>query len=279
MIKDFVSDLADEEQITKAITRPDWFLKWGYHYLLSLSLAHLSRQCHNYKDKGVQEYGNTLFQKLQDEVYSIFSTIQPPRPALRTRIVTTSMASYVDRSGGCFGPKCRIKLIDGTWKFIEDLDGSELVYQGDGIDGVKIKYITKTKIPDGKIKMCQIDNLLISEFHPFLNSKKSLSQWEFPVNYVESSIFDLDYMYNIVLDSDSAYWVEIEGFKCVSLGHNITKTDSETDFLVHDYFGSHKIIRDLEKFKSNPNDKIIELDNFMVFRDSKTNLVCEIRKI
>jgi len=84
----------------------------------------------------------------------------------------------------------------------------------------------------------------------------------------------LDYMYNIVLDSQSAYWVEIEGFKCVSLGHNQTQTT-----LAHEYFGSPKVIKDIEQFKSEPNDKVITLNNFAVLRDSRTNLVCGIVKI
>ena len=279
MIKDFSSNYSNEEQITKAISKQDWFDKWGYHYLLSLSLAHLTRQCHNYKDKGVQDYGNTIFQELQDEVYKIFSSIKPPKPSLRTQVVTTSMASYVDRSGGCFGPKCRIKLFDGSYKCLDELDGSEIVYQGDlsGIIGDKIKYITKTKIPNGQIPMCQIDNLIISEYHPFLNNISSREKWDFPINYIKSNIIELEWMYNIVLES--GYWVEIEDFKCVSLGHNITQHSFENEIILHDYFGSNKVISDLEKFKTNSYDKIIILDNFVVLRDSNTNLVRGINKI
>jgi len=277
MIKDFESDEEAHEQITKALSRQDWFTKWGYSYLLSLSSAHLTRQCHNFKDQGVQLYGNTLFQNLQDEVYQLFSTIKPPTPTLRAQVVRTSMSAYVNRSGGCFGPKCQIKLVNGVLKSLEELDGSELVYQGDGIKGAKIRYVTKTKIPSKKVSMCQIGELQISEYHPFWNAELSDAKWDYPINHVESTQLDLDWMYNIVLES--GYWIEIEGYKCVSLGHNITDSTSETEVLVHDYFGSSKVITDLEKFKVNKDNKIIILDNFVVSRNNVTGLVCGINKI
>ena len=44
---------------------------------------------------------------------------------------------------------------------MKDLNGNELIYQGEKVDPVKIKYIIKTKIPDNKIPMCQIGELLI----------------------------------------------------------------------------------------------------------------------
>jgi hypothetical protein len=99
--------------------------------------------------------------------------------------------------------------------------------------------------------MCKIDNLVITEYHPMLDTTQMKPFWEFPINLIKSTQMDLEWMYNIVLDSQSAYWVEIEGFKCVSLGHNITQNQAteETKNLVHDYFGSSKVIKDLEQFQ------------------------------
>jgi hypothetical protein len=274
MIKDFVSADESHEQITKAISRADWFNKWGYHYLLSLSLAHLTRQCHNYKDQGVQLYGNTLFQSLQDQVYQIFSSIAPPRPSLRAQVVRTDMSAYVDRSGGCFGPECKIRLADGTTKPLHELNGTELVYQGDEITGSKIKYIVCTEIPQGKKSMCKINELIISEYHPMYCTNSS--KWVFPINLTKSEEIDINYMYNIVLES--GFWVEIEGFKCASLGHNLIQFDTSNQILSHDYFSTNKVIDDLEKFKVNCDDKIIVLEDFIVLRSNVTNQVCAIKK-
>jgi hypothetical protein len=278
ILKDFESEDNSQEQISKAIQRQDWFNKWGYHYLLSLSLAHLTRQSHNFKDQGVQLYGSPLFTELNNQVYQIFSTIQPPRPSLRAQVVRTTMSAYVDRSGGCFGPDCTIKLVDGSVKKLSDLDGSEIVYQGDGNPGSQIKYIVQTEIPEGKKSMCQIDKLVISEYHPVFDSNSN--SWVFPINLVGSKELDLTLMYNIVLES--GHWVEIEGFKCVSLAHGLTNFDLSNQILKHDYFGTNKVIEDLENFscldsiiKTIP--KIIRIFNYETIRDPLTNLVIGIK--
>jgi hypothetical protein len=44
-------------QVTEAISRADYFRKWGRHYLPSLTRAHLLQYCNNFKDPGVQVYG------------------------------------------------------------------------------------------------------------------------------------------------------------------------------------------------------------------------------
>ena len=278
MLKDFVSQDDSQEQISKAIIRQDWFNKWGYHYLLSLSLAHLTRQCHNFKDQGVQLYGSSLFKELNDQVYQIFSTIQPPRPSLRAQVVRTSMSAYVDRSGGCFGSDCRIKLEDGTFKKLSQLNGAEIVFQGDGIEGAKIKYIVQTEIPTGNKSMCKIDDLIISEYHPVFDSNSN--GWVFPINLVKSKEIKLSHMYNIVLES--GFWIDIEGFKCVSLGHGLTHFDQSTQILKHDYFGTNKVIEDLENFSLSTClittvPKIIRIFDYETIRDPLTNLVSGIK--
>ena len=41
-------------QATEAISRPDYWKKWGMHYLGSLMRAHQLQQCNNFKDPGIQ---------------------------------------------------------------------------------------------------------------------------------------------------------------------------------------------------------------------------------
>ena len=274
MLKDFVSDDDAQEQITKAVQKSEWFNKWGYHYLLSLSLAHLTRQCHNFKDQGVQVYGSSIFKNLQDQVYQIFSTIPPPRPSLRAQVIRTSMSAYVDSSGGCFAPGCKIRLIDNTFIELNKLYGDELVYQGKSIPGSKIKYIIKTRIPSNQISMCKINDLIISDYHPMFDPNSN--GWVFPNQLVNPIIHDMEYMYNIVLES--GFWIEIEGFNCVSLGHGLTLFNSTNTILFHDFFGTQKVINDIEQFKINNDDKIIILENYKIIRDSNTNLVIKIEK-
>jgi Mg-chelatase subunit ChlD len=295
LLRDFVSDDESQEQITKAISRPEWFNKWGYHYLLSLSLAHMTRQCHNFKDQGVQLYGSKMFQQLQTEAYQIFSTIQPPKPSLRAQVVRTSMSAYVDNQAGCFGPKCKIRLYNNEYKSLDELDGSELIWQGDGIEGAKIKYIIQTEIPEGTKTMCKIGNLIISEYHPVFDINSN--GWVFPIQLTNPKQYNMNCMYNIVLETGLSephknycetknfirgYWVEIEGFKCVSLGHQLTHFDNSKQILKHDYFGTQKVIEDLEEFSRitcliPTVPKIIRIYDYTILRDNLTNLVIGIK--
>merc|ERR1711981_619500 len=48
-------------QVKEAISRKDFFQRWGRHYLPSLAQAHLQQRCNNFKDPGVQHYGGKLF--------------------------------------------------------------------------------------------------------------------------------------------------------------------------------------------------------------------------
>jgi hypothetical protein len=76
---DLVKDA--EGQIYEAISKPDYWTKWGRHYLPSLCYAHLFEQCNNFKDPGVQHYGGDLFFELRDQIDEIFLKLPPPTPS------------------------------------------------------------------------------------------------------------------------------------------------------------------------------------------------------
>merc|ERR1719498_150293 len=78
-----MSLLADVNgQYQEAISRPDWWVRWGRHYLRSLRYAHDRQQCNNFKDPGVQDYGGSLFLQLRDEADCKFLNLPPPTPSL-----------------------------------------------------------------------------------------------------------------------------------------------------------------------------------------------------
>lgn len=98
MIDDFLRQLAlgtdnvnklkedVEGQVREATSRSDWYLGWGRHYLLSLARAHLTQQCNNFKDPGVQVYGGPLFQDVRDHADDVFVKLPPPAVADRGSI-------------------------------------------------------------------------------------------------------------------------------------------------------------------------------------------------
>jgi len=77
-------------QVSEALSREDWYQKWGIHYLPSLMFAHLTQQCNNFKDAGVQSYGGEVFQNLRDAADDIFLSLPPPTPAPRPAPATTA---------------------------------------------------------------------------------------------------------------------------------------------------------------------------------------------
>lgn len=71
--------LADMEgQIMEAISRCDYYERWGKHYLPSLARAHQLQQCSNFKDPGVQDYGGVMFRAIQDAADSAFLSLPAP---------------------------------------------------------------------------------------------------------------------------------------------------------------------------------------------------------
>lgn len=114
-MKGLLEDL--DGQVTEALSREDWYKKWGIHYLPSLMFAHRTQQCNNFKDAGVQTYGGDLFQNIRDKADDIFLSLpapqptarrppdlQAPREASRPLVFSApppiSMAAFYDASGG-----------------------------------------------------------------------------------------------------------------------------------------------------------------------------------
>jgi len=97
-------------QSTEALSRLDWFDKWGRHYLPSVMFAHRLQQCNNFKDPGVQVYGGELYATLRDMADDAFNELPPPKkqtaqarwhiPAVAAHAAPVSMAAYNDRYCG-----------------------------------------------------------------------------------------------------------------------------------------------------------------------------------
>jgi len=73
-------------QVREALARQDWFTQWGRLYLPSLARAHLTQQCNNFKDPGVQVYGGQLFEKARDVGDEAFLALPPPTAEDRSNI-------------------------------------------------------------------------------------------------------------------------------------------------------------------------------------------------
>jgi len=92
-----------EGQISEAISKQEWYSKWGFHYLPSLLGAHLYQQCNNFKDPGIQFYGGELFSQIRDKLDELFLGLPAPRPSfclMQQAPAPVNMAHYHDAGGG-----------------------------------------------------------------------------------------------------------------------------------------------------------------------------------
>jgi hypothetical protein len=90
-VVDLVQDLSG--QITEALSKQEWFQKWGRHFLPSIIDAHREQQCNNFKDFGVQHYGGELFKELRDKIDEVFITLPPPKPSASSSSYSSSSTS------------------------------------------------------------------------------------------------------------------------------------------------------------------------------------------
>jgi len=81
-------------QSSEALSRHEWYWRWGLHYLPSVVFAHKLQICNNFKDPGVQHYGGDLFRSIRDEADDIFCKLPAPKPTARTYARTSMSSSY-----------------------------------------------------------------------------------------------------------------------------------------------------------------------------------------
>jgi len=255
------------------------FDKWGYRFIPSLSGAHRTQQCNNFKDPGVQHYSGVLFESIRDELNDIFNSLPPPVASIKhsdygitnspsniRNIYTTprapvSMASYNNNTSGCFSGECSVLMFDNSLKLVKDIRVGDNVMLPDTTCAT-VTHVTKVKCQNNKVNLTQIGDLLITPWHPILMN----NVWTFPnsVGFIESHTHE--YVYNFVLNV--GHIVTVNGIKCVTLGHGFT----DNDVITHEYFGTNKVINDLDKLPTNFEGSII-IDN--ITRDAVSGLICK----
>jgi len=166
---------------------------------------------------------------------------------INTQIAPSNMSSYYNRDGGCFSGDSQITLIDSNNNEYQQL--VSLIKKGDIVktiafkndknnmfDNTIVKCVIKLLVPSGTISMCNINDMLITPWHPILYKNK----WVFPNYIAPEKNIKLDCVYNIVLESN--HTVLINSTPVVTLGHNFIN-----DIVAHPYYGSQKIIQDLSQ--------------------------------
>ena len=278
-ISDLLKDIKSEDekggQVYQAISRIDWFNKWGKHYLPSLVRSHTIQQCNNFKDAGIQHYGGLLFKDLQNDADDIFCTLTPPEPyqlrkAKQHQInppkfePLVDMRNYYNVHGGCFDGNSFVLLQGNQQKQVKNLLKNDKVKTNNGF--AKVVCLVQTNISSRKgIEMVDINGMKITPWHPIRWNQK----WQFPKNIKESSITLIDKVYNLVLEKDHS--VLINDVEVITLGHG----NNEDPVLSHPYFATDRVIDDLKRLRGW-DEGFVQMNEKSLVRDPNSLLVSRI---
>lgn len=258
-------DDQNNEQISLGIK--NW-KTWGAHYIRSFKFAHLHEQCLNFKSPSMKIYVNEDFDERVDKLTDIFCTLPPPKPTgiyygndtHRPKLV---MRNLMDADAGCLLGSCSIKMAKNkTKKMIELKKGDKLE------DGSEVICVLKTKFHG---EMVKIKNLFITPYHPIIYDNK----WQLPIDVLienqnkdrTNSDFEMiklsksEWVCTLILNKN--HIMNVEGFKCISLGHGFTE-----EVLKHDYYGTKKVIENLKKFRGWQEGEIA-LSSYRLARDAE----------
>ena len=267
------SDIGGE--VVLALSEEKNWTKWGKHYFPALARAHQREQCSNFKDAGLQVYGqhSPLFIKSRDDLDAAFDKLPPPKPsrkvhtwantsnatpqaagkqkkAVTVQAAPVNMARWNNRYGGCFAGECQVLLEGGKKVALQELKRGMKVSTPKGTRRVGV--VVRIAIEGGRLMMCRIGGLKVTPWHPIRVEGK----WVFPADVAEAQLEECDAVYTVLLEADAdvdAHALEVEGATAVTLGHGLV-ANKEADARPHPFFGSYTkvldALKDLAGFES-----------------------------
>jgi len=267
-IKALLEDAAG--QSTEALSKEEWFTKWGCHYLPSIMFAHKVQQCNNFKDAGVQVYGGTKFKEIQDQADALFNTI--PAPVGRTSGYSdgggggaVSMAAYNNRYGPCIDAACNVRLASGAMRRVGELAKGDIVPGPDGATA-EVVCLLRTPCPGGRATLVELEGgCRLTPFHPV----RSGGQWAFPADLGEAKECPCEAICSVMLRGAPA--LVVDGVPCVALGHGLVE-----GVAAHPYLGTAAVLEDLAGAPGFERG-LVELAADCIVRDPATGLVCGLR--
>jgi hypothetical protein len=265
-------------QILEAAGNRGYFQKWGYHYLSALCFAHAQETCTNFKDPGVQFYSSgALFETLRNIAESKFMSLPPPKPSNRVRnasgVCTAARRmsagqmtrTYYNHNNYCFAGTCLVKMEDSTFRTVNTLGKGDRVWVPSCNTGASILCVVKTVFSKGQAPMVALPGgLVVTPYHPIRTDEFG---WVFPEQLSQAKMTSIDAVYNFVLSN--GHTIEVNGVESVILGHELTGK-----VVGHDYFGSRKVVNDLQNnFPDGWLKGMIEVQENALKRDQASGLL------
>ncbi|KAI0417827.1 hint-domain-containing protein [Xylaria grammica] len=261
-------------QIAEALSKEDYFERWGRHYFFSLWNAHAKQLCNSFKDPGPLMYNeNPFFRRCRDALDEAFDKIPPPEPSSKHRaeraLTAYTMASFNSQFNPCFGAMSPVLLATGNEVPVSMLRKGMSVQTPAGPR--RVQALLKTQ-PRHDIAMCRVEKLLVTPWHPIKIGESEQGGWVFPVDTAEPTVGRLGPLYSVLLEPDGdtdAHAIRIGGVWGVTLGHGIVRG---SDVRAHQFLGDyHAVSRELEALGSDEGGVYCGAG---VRRDDRTGLVC-----
>lgn len=266
MVKALKGDI--DGQISEALSREDWYTRWGKHYLLSLSRTHSLHYCLNFKDPGPQFYATQKFENIRDSAEEIFLKLPPPTPSYKASSSLSSMTMYYNSSNPCFASG-RVAMSCGLYKDVSLVRPGDYVSTSDG--DKRVLCVVETKVSRGFEGLVEIDEgIFVTPWHPV----RALGEdrWSFPADLKHPSFQRCFRLFSFVIEGGSH--LRLGGvYEAVTLGHG-RKGDP---CIEHEYLGTEAVIEDLKKMKGWQKGHIV-LTNDPVVRDANTGQITRLRQ-
>lgn len=292
-----INDANQDGQVALALTKGEFYNRWGIHYLLSLADAHARQVCNSFKDPGPLMYGaeSPLFVRCRDRLDAAFDSLPAPKPSRTTGFQgEISMRAYNSSGNPCFAGETKVRVgvavakdgnVDSNQLVEEEIEISKLrrgmmVQTPKGFR--KVRAVLKTPVCEERmcLVMARDDEarrLLVTPWHPVSLDAKD---WAFP-----RVVTDGDYVsytgdiYSVLLSADpdvDAHAIMVGGVWAVTLGHGLTGTGegvvtAAEDLRTHRFFGDYELVLgSLERLQSSPDGLTLGEG---VDRDLQTGLV------
>jgi Mg-chelatase subunit ChlD len=277
-------------QISTAVSKQEFYDKWGQHYLPSLANSHMLQLCTNFKDPGVQVYGGAMFKEVRDLADDIFCELPPPTPSRRraqpvpvqvaggppVRAMPpppqVDMSRYNNRSAGCFGGDCVVEMADGRKQRVRDARrGDKVMTTGPdgGTTAATVLCVVETICPLGVNEVVELPTgLKITPYHPV---RTAAGEWRFPGDLESVQVIAISSVFTFVLDK--GHIAIINGVECVTLGHGF-----DGPIVGHPFFGSPQVVDDLRK-QPGWNVGLVVLQPEAYRRSATTGMIAAIRSV
>jgi len=237
-------------RMSKAISTPERFNRWGQHYLRAITRAHELQLCTNFMDPGLQIYGGTLFSQLREQGGQIFlqielkksynnllSSHQQNQPTNNTpsynnyqqQSSVSNNTYYGGNKGGCFDESCTLMVHDiytgkRSSTKISKVKKNDIITINylDGSEGIaRIRHIVKIDYHDQDMIKFLDSGLMLTRKHPIRINNKWIKPMDLiPNKNIKVTMATTDYLYNFILDRTEVLPL-VNGVECVTFGHDI----------------------------------------------------------